>query len=108
MTWREDWARDIHEATKALPPDTPLKERMKVVDAVKHQSPGAYSTSWGKKSWAAARRDYLVRFGYVPKTKQKDPAPAGLLDIMQEGDNPEYANNRKSPNRPGTQGRLEI
>ncbi len=71
MTWREDWAADIHAATKHLSGDLPLSDRIKVVNAVKDQSPGAYSTSWGKKSWQAARRDYLCRFGYQPKTKPK-------------------------------------
>lgn len=86
MTWREEWAADIHLATKDLPSDLPLAERIKVVDQVKEQSSGAYSTSWGKKSWQAARRDYLVRFGYVPKTKNQKaksatlPLPLPLFD----------------------------
>lgn len=71
MTWRQKWASEIHEATRELPDDLPLAERIKVVDAVKDRSPSAYATSWGKKSWQAARRDYLVRFGYRPKTKAK-------------------------------------
>jgi len=25
------------------------------------------TTSWGRKTWARAQREYLVRFGYVPK-----------------------------------------
>lgn len=71
MTWRAAWAAEIREATKDLPDDLPLPERIEIVDAVKNNSSGAYSTSWGKKSWQAARRDYLCRFGYMPKTKSK-------------------------------------
>lgn len=78
MTWREEWAADIHAATKDLPESLPLKERIKIVDEVKHRSCGAYSTSWGKKSWQAARRDYLVKFGYNPKTKKRAEESAAL------------------------------
>ncbi len=82
MDWREDWAADIYEATKDLPDDLSLAERIKVVDKVKCQSPDAYSTSWGKKSWQAARRDYLCRFGYQPKTKAKSGGAA--LPLFQD------------------------
>jgi len=82
MTWREDWALDIYEATKDLPDDAPLAERIKIVDQVRDGCSAYSSTSWGKKSWQAARRDYLVRFGYVPKTKKAKAAgdPLPLFD----------------------------
>lgn len=84
MTWREEWAADIAEATKQLPDSCPLDERIKMVDAVKDKSPGAYATSWGKKSWQAARRDYLMKFGYIPKTKKVQQAKAAGMPLFDQ------------------------
>lgn len=83
MTWRETWAAGIHAETKDLPDDMPLADRIKFVDGLKHKWPGAYNTSWGKKSWQAARRDYLVKFGYRPKTK-KAKADRQTLPLFPE------------------------
>lgn len=80
MTWRERAWKYIAAATKDLPADMPLKDRMKVVDDA--CPAGWRTTSWGRKSWQKARREYLIPFGYKPRTKKKDPSPAGLLDIM--------------------------
>ncbi|MGA0617546.1 hypothetical protein [Paracoccus sp. KR1-242] len=68
MTWREEAARIIHIATRDLPPDLPLAKRKRIVDAAR--PPDWDGTSWPRKAWQAARRNYLVKFGYVPKTKK--------------------------------------
>lgn len=80
MTWREDAMQIIHEGTKDLPDDMPLKERSAVVrDLFPHWWRGM---SWPQKAWQAARRDYLVRFGYVPKTKSKVPPEQEALPLF--------------------------
>lgn len=68
MTWRQECAQIIQDAVRDLPEGMPLDERMKVVDGAR---PDWYHrASWPKKAWQAARRDYLVRFGYEPRTKK--------------------------------------
>ena len=66
MTWRQQAAEVIYQATKHLPDDIPLSERQKVVDDAR---PGWVYMSWPRKAWQAARRDYLMRYGYKPRTK---------------------------------------
>ena len=85
-TWRQDAAAIIAEATKELSPDATLQERKRVVAAAKPH--WAWVTSWGEKSWLAARRDYLVRYGYVPMTKarkQRDEAVCDPLPLFEGG-----------------------
>lgn len=67
MSWRDEAAIIIHAATKSLPEATSLADRIKIVDAAKPS--GWRFASWPQKAWQAARRDYLVRHGYQPKTK---------------------------------------
>ncbi len=70
----------IANATRDLPDGTTLKERMAAVDAAR---PYWFSTaSWPKKAWQAARRDYLVRFGYVPRTKKPEVNEAPPLPLF--------------------------
>lgn len=66
MTWKAQAASIIAEVTRDLPADMPLKERKRIVDAARPYWGGC---SWPRKAWQAARRDYLVRYGYEPKTK---------------------------------------
>lgn len=77
MTWRQDAAVIIAQATRDLPADATLQDRKRAVDAA---FPGCWhGTSWPRKAWQAARRDYLVPFGYQPKTKKaQQQAKAGL------------------------------
>lgn len=84
MTWRSEFAELIQEATKDLPDDMPLDERMKVVAAARPTS-GCMSASWPQKAWQAARRDYLIRYGYKPRTKkqkERDQAVAAPLPLF--------------------------
>lgn len=82
MTWRQEAASIIATAVKDLPEDTPLTERKRIVDAAR---PGWVYMSWPKKAWQAARRDYLVRYGYRPRTKaqaERDRAVLGELPLF--------------------------
>ncbi|QEW26693.1 hypothetical protein [Roseovarius indicus] len=79
MTWREEAAKIIADATRDLPEDTPLKERMKVVDAARPHWGGC---SWPRKAWQAARRDYLVRYGYQPRTKKAKEREAAAMPLF--------------------------
>ena len=85
MTWREDAARIIAEATRDLPPETPLCDRQRAVDQARPS--GWNAASWPQKAWQAARRDYLVRYGYRPRTKaqaQKESAVVADLPLFGE------------------------
>jgi hypothetical protein len=83
-SWKDGYARDIMKATADLPRDTPLQERIKVVDRVGAGVRG----SWPRKAWQAARREYLVKFGYVPRTKAaRDQVENGLPIFGQENCN---------------------
>ncbi|UMA66189.1 hypothetical protein LVO79_07020 [Roseivivax marinus] len=79
-TCRQEAAEIIAAATRDLPDDLPKKERKKVVDAA---CPAAWRTmNWPQKAWQAARRDYLVRHGYIPKTKPKESGPPGAMPLF--------------------------
>ncbi|WP_312531367.1 hypothetical protein [Paracoccus sp. (in: a-proteobacteria)] len=39
--------------------------------------------SWPKKAWQAARRDYLVRYGYQPRTKAAREASAAGMPLFE-------------------------
>ena len=79
-TWREEAAQIIAEATADLPSDTALASRMAAVDAA---CPSSWRMmSWPQKAWQAARRDYLVRFGYRPRTKKQKAREAAALSEL--------------------------
>jgi len=79
MTWRERAAEIIGAATRDLPEALPLKERIRAVDAVRPHWGGC---SWPRKAWQAARRDYLVRFGYRPRTKRAKAMRVAALPLF--------------------------
>ena len=64
-TWYDSARAAIALATKDLPADTTLDERMKVVDAA---FPFGSREMWPYKAWLKARRQYLAPFGYVSKS----------------------------------------
>jgi len=72
-TWREGCAAIIFEAVRGLPPDATLEERTKRVDAARPY--WVRRTSWGQKSWQAARRDYLSKFGYRKRGQKQATLP---------------------------------
>ena len=80
-SWKSEFASAIQKATADLPIDTPLRDRIKIVDRVGAGVRG----SWPRKAWQAARRDYLVKYGYVPRTKTaKDQVENGLTIFAKE------------------------
>lgn len=79
MTWRDQAAEIIREATRDLPADTPLKERIKVVDAARPHWGGC---SWPRKAWQQVRREYLVLYGYKPRTKRRQEREAAALPLF--------------------------
>lgn len=85
MTWREDAAQIIKEATASLPEDATLQERKAAINAA---CPSSWRMmSWPQKAWQAARRDYLARYGYTPRTKkqrEKERAVIGDLPLFGE------------------------
>ena len=81
MTWREGWAAEIQKVHETLPEDATLEDRIR---AIKHLAPSKWDPSWAKKSWQAARRDYLVRYGYVPKTKKVQQARAADMPLFDQ------------------------
>lgn len=84
MTWRQEAAAIIAQATRDLPADTPLNERKRIVDAAK---PSSWScVSWPQKAWQAARRDYLVPFGYVARTKKAQEQKAAGMPLFDKSE----------------------
>lgn len=80
MTWREEAAAIIAEATRDLPADTPLSERKRVIAAA---CPSHWRMmSWPQKAWQAERRDYLVRFGYRPRTKRQAERERAVVEDL--------------------------
>lgn len=79
MTWRQQAAEIIAEATRTLPDDTPLPSRIETVDAARPHWGGC---SWPRKAWQAARRDYLVRYGYRPRTKARAELERAVVEEL--------------------------
>lgn len=77
MTWKDQYACIIWEGVKDLPDGMPLKDRIKVVDKLRPAHVSA--TSHGQKSWQAARREYLQRFGYEKPHIRKIKTPLEQL-----------------------------
>lgn len=86
-TWSDRAREMIHSVTKDLATETTLKDRSRII---RDACPSSWrQCSWPQKAWQKARREYLVKFGYIPKTKPKKrkggtdcPGPGGLLDLM--------------------------
>jgi len=64
MDWASEWRRRIDMAHAEIPVHAPLKVRMQAIDA--HAPSGMRGFS-PYRSWLAARRAYLVRYGYTPR-----------------------------------------
>lgn len=71
--WYGTAKRIIAEIDASLPPDTGLHERHQA--CIRGKPWEFATTSWGRKVWTRAQREYLVRFGYVPKTPPKPTVP---------------------------------
>ena len=82
MTWRQDAAAIIAHAVRDLPEDAPLHERQRVVDEARPHWGGC---SWPRKAWQAARRDYLIRYGYRPRTKERKRIEAEGMPLFDKG-----------------------
>ena len=85
MTWKQEAASIIEKATAHIPDDAPLSVRTAAINAAR---PSHFRMmSWPRKAWQAARRDYLVRFGYRPRTKkQAEREAAALSDLPLFGE----------------------
>lgn len=81
ITWRQEAAHIIAHAVRGLPDDAPLHERQRVVDAARPA--GWMHMSWPRKAWQAARRDYLVRYGYQPRTKKARGAESAGMPLFE-------------------------
>jgi hypothetical protein len=73
----EDWygkARDIIATVhETLPADADLHTRHQ---ACLRAKPWEFATtSWGRKTWARAQREYLMRYGYEPRTPALPESP---------------------------------
>ena len=80
MTWKQEAAEIIANATRGLPDDAPLNERKKVINDA---CPSDWRRmSWPQKAWQAARRDHLMRYGYRPRTKAQAEREAAVVDDL--------------------------
>jgi hypothetical protein len=70
----------ISKAVADLPADADLATRREA--CLKAKPHEFASTSWGRKVWARAQREYLVRYGYIPKTVLRAGEP--LLSPLEK------------------------
>lgn len=84
MTWKDDCAAIIASVTRHLPADASLAERKAVIARARPYWIG--NTSWGEKAWQAARREYLIPFGYQPMTKKAKAARAAGLPLFDKAE----------------------
>lgn len=71
-SWATEARATIAEAHRSLPENATLDERKAAVDAAYPFGERAYSPY---KTWLKARREYLCKFGYVPKGKPLVESP---------------------------------
>lgn len=78
MTWQEDAYRRIEEIGRGFTPEMTLKEKRIILCDLGDDF--ARGTSWPRKAWAKAQRQYLERFHNQPKgyglRKVETPLPA--------------------------------
>ena len=70
-TWKERYSIYIDKLHEQMPPDATLQDRIKYLR--KNIPSDATTYSHGRKSWQAARRSYLARFGYLKKGLGETP-----------------------------------
>jgi len=71
-SWSDVAKRTIQEVHRSLPEGATLEERIKAVDAAYPFGMRAYSPY---KTWLRWRREYLCRYGYIPKGKPLIESP---------------------------------
>lgn len=84
ITERQRFAAIIAAATADLPRDMPLNERKAVVARACPR--WVRDTSNSERAWQAARRDYLVPFGYQPMTKKAKLSRAAGMPLFDRGE----------------------
>lgn len=70
-TWREEAEAEIARLVADLPADATIAER-KAALRPDNRPYKFVVTSWGRKSWQRAQREYLAKFG--PKSDAEIPA----------------------------------
>lgn len=81
-TWRDEALAIIGNVHNSLPVDADLKARQK---ALKDARPYWFKdTSWGRKVWQSAQRQYLEKFGLKPRGADKLPE-SPLERLMRRG-----------------------
>lgn len=71
-SWADEARRTIAEVHRALPDTANLADRKAAVDAAYPFGERAYSPY---KTWLKARREYLCKFGHVPKGRPLEESP---------------------------------
>lgn len=79
-SWSQAARETIKEVHRDLPDTATLAERKAAVDAAYPFGERAYSPY---KTWLKARREYLCKYGYVPKGKPLVESP--LERLMRRG-----------------------
>lgn len=80
MTKREDAGAIVGELNRDLPNDKPLTKRTKIIPSAQPLWGGR---SWSRIVWRATLRDYLVKFGYRPRTKAQAEREAAALPLFE-------------------------
>ena len=77
--WSDIARRTIERAALTVPDGATLKERMAIIDAA---YPFGEHSMWPYKAWCKARRAYLVRFGYKPRTPIRKSPQQEMFDKL--------------------------
>ena len=82
-TWRTRYEACINQLHATLPEDATLEDRMRALNKLRGEL-GVDCTSWGRKTWAKARRSYLAKYGY--KKRGQKPTPLETTINERESD----------------------
>ena len=84
FNWTDAARELIKEIDATLPADATLKQRKAALreHAWRHHG----GTSWGKKTWSRAAREYLELHGQPPRTIADASPLSKLFSRMQAGD----------------------
>ena len=83
MSWRENANQAIAGIHATLPEDADLKTRRLALRA--HRPYFFSDTSWGRKVWQAAARDYLRKHGQDPGYGRRKAPESPMERMMRRG-----------------------
>lgn len=84
MSWLDCARSAIEDVHATLPADASLKQRRSALNAAAERF--HMGTSWGRKVWSRAAREYLERHGLAPRNPRDASPQSKLYDRLKSGD----------------------